>query len=466
MLPSSKPDKAEAKFAARLDVLTERVDTLAQTVATTASAMAKKDGEIAALRKELDARDERLADFITKARTATGGNEMQELKEAVAALAKDRSKGGGPSSKQLDDLATKVGQLGQRLETLSATVSTTAAGLAGREGELATIRKRLDTAAAPVVGATAPDPAMTQRVGDLASEVSASKLQLDGFATELAAVRTLVEQRAAEPQRPSEEIREMLTVLRSKVEELAGFRSGVTEEQLENRLAEAGERLQAVGQRIDALATTVDSAVSGLSDKEHELAALNRHFTESSARIESIVGDIRDALSALPEPGAASVDELVARMDRVVERVESFEAASRDAAEAHERTNAELSRRIDAIEQQVATVAGDVARAKTLWPVALRSLEARLDDVASHARRPEISSVPDPDDAVAGEDATAADDDLLAGLRDSLQAMETVAAEMARASDVLAPDAETDDDDHEPMAAAGGTIVPLRSPDG
>jgi hypothetical protein len=58
VLSSSKTDaKQEARFAARIDVLSERVDTLAATVATTASAMAKKDGEIASLRRDLQARD-------------------------------------------------------------------------------------------------------------------------------------------------------------------------------------------------------------------------------------------------------------------------------------------------------------------------------------------------------------------------------------------------------------------------
>jgi hypothetical protein len=65
VLPSSKSDsksdsKHEARFVARLDVLSERVDTLAATVATTASGMAKKDGEIANLRRELQLRDEQI----------------------------------------------------------------------------------------------------------------------------------------------------------------------------------------------------------------------------------------------------------------------------------------------------------------------------------------------------------------------------------------------------------------------
>ena len=58
MLSSKNESKAEERFAARIDLISERLDTLASTVATTASAMAKKDGEIATLRRDLEARDE------------------------------------------------------------------------------------------------------------------------------------------------------------------------------------------------------------------------------------------------------------------------------------------------------------------------------------------------------------------------------------------------------------------------
>ena len=118
MLPSSNSDaKHEARFAARIDVLTERVDTLGATVATTASAIAKKDGEIASLRRDLQARDEALEALA--ARTGATGPTIdprivQELQQTVAALAGERGKHG--SSKQLDELTAKVALLGQRLE--------------------------------------------------------------------------------------------------------------------------------------------------------------------------------------------------------------------------------------------------------------------------------------------------------------------------------------------------------------
>ena len=117
------------------------------------------------------------------------------------------------------------------------------------------------------------------------------------------------------------------------------------------------------------------------------------------------------------------------------------------------------------IDQRVAAVAAEVARAKTLWPVALRSLEARLDD-AVHGHRPEPSAA---DDAASTGPPDGPADDLLAGLRHSLQAMETVAAEMARASDTLGdpdddgPEADEPAEAETPIATAGATIVPLRT---
>jgi chromosome segregation ATPase len=469
MLSSSKPDKSEAKFTQRLDVLAERVDTLAQTVATTASSMAKKDGEIAALRKELDARDERLADFITKAREATGGSELRELKEAVAALAKDRSKGGGASTKHLDDLASKVALLGQRLETLSTTVSTTAAGLSGREGEIAAIRKQLESGQLSGAAVAAPDPALIQRVGDLAADVSGTRQNMDGLTADVAALRSIVEQRSTEPQRPSEEVLQMLVALRAKVEELAGFRAGVNEEQLEQRLAGADESMSLLSGRVDVLTTTFESAVASLAGKEHELEALHRHVTESSTRIESVAGDIRDALAAFSELGPTNERDLTTLVEQLVSRVEKIETATREASAAREQSVGDVGQRIDLVDQRVAAVAAEVARAKTLWPVALRSLEARLDDVASHPRRVEAVPAPVDDESDGAADGAAdasADDDLLAGLRDSLQAMESVAAEMARASDVLGAGDEPDEPEESAVAAGGATVVPLRSSDG
>jgi DNA repair exonuclease SbcCD ATPase subunit len=438
VLSSSKSDaKQEARFSARLDVLMERMDTLAATVATTASAMAKKDGEIAALRRDLEARDQALQALIVRAQQAApapasgasvDANELRSLRNAVAALTKEHAESGAGSA-HVEELEASVRALGQRVDELAATTPVT-------PGE--------------------PDAAVTHRV--------------DGLERDLAAVRASVESLASEPNKPSEELLAMLAALRAQVGTLGELAStGATGESLDQRFAETDDAVQKLSQRLDTLAQSVESAAASLGHKENELALLQRHFTDSSTRIESIVDDIRETLHALPEPSSTSLDELATRLERV-------EASTRKATESSARTAAELSGRIDVIEQRVATVAEEVSRAKTLWPVALRSLEARLDD-AVHSQRPESDATLQSADPA---------DDLLAGLRDSLQAMETVAAEMARASDTLGtagdaepagdeikadepsadePAAEASEHVGEPQAAAAGgaTIVPLRS---
>ena len=421
MLSSSKDDsKQEARFTARLDVLMERVDTLASAVATTASAMAKKDGEIASLRRDLEARDQTMQALAAQATRATAQspatdiNELRSLKNAVAALMKNRAEAGSPA--HVDDLAASVRALGQRVEELSATVATMPEG-AGADS-------RLD-----------------ERVNALDAQ--------------LASVRARIEQRASDPDRPSDELVAMLATLRSQVEALGGLAPGARDEHLDRRISDLEDAIAQLAERIDALATGVESATTSLGAKERELAELHRHFTESSTRIESIVDDIREALSALPEPGSASLDDLAGRLGRI-------EDSTRKASETNARTAGDLTGRIDALDQRVAAVAAEVARAKTLWPVALRSLEARLDD-AVHGHRPEPSAS---DDTASTSPPDGPADDLLVGLRDSLQAMETVAAEMARASDTLGdPDDDRSDVEEPPgtETPAGATIVRLRT---
>ncbi len=470
MLPSSKSDaKQEARFAARIDVLTERVDTLSATVATTASAIAKKDGEIASLRRDLQARDEALQALAARAGVAGPAIDphiVQELQQTVAALAGERGKQG--SSKQLDELTGKVTLIGQRLETLSTIVSTTAAGLSGREGELAAIRKRLE-APVPVQAEVAADPTVKRQLDDLASGAVGTKMRLDGQAAELNALRAEVERRAAEPQPPSDELRAMLTTLRARVEALSEIRAGVTEEELDARLAETGDALGALSRRTDALAESVESTTASLASKEHELAALHQQFTESSTRIETIVEDIREALSAFPETGHAAVEALSARVNQVsagmkslTSRMERRETASREAADARERNAGELGARLEALDQRVATISTEVARGKTLWPVALRSLEARLDDAVSRMHDDEQTA---PDSPVAPATPDDHTDDLLADLRESLQAMETVAEEMERASESRAPTEPAPEPAAQEAVAGGARIVPLRGSD-
>ena len=274
--------------------------------------------------------------------------------------------------------------------------------------------------------------------------------------------------------RPSEELVAMLATLRSQVEALGGLTSGVSDEQVDRRFGDMDDALAGFAQRLDTLAADRRGSDGRASrDKELELAALNRHFTESSTRIESIVDDIREALHAFGELDSTALDELAARIERM-------EAATRDAADARDRGSVELTRRVDRIEQRVVSVAEEVARAKTLWPVALRSLEARLEDAVHprHAepdededdtRSPAAARAEEPVRGSARGAARQPAGDGVGGRGDGPRVRHARrAARGDEPSDEREPDDDSSDrpelaDEQSAAAGAGATIVPLRA---
>ncbi|TML21260.1 MAG: hypothetical protein E6G28_09255 [Actinobacteria bacterium] len=144
---------------------------------------------------------------------------------------------------------------------------------------------------------------------------------------------------------------------------------------LDSRVAQLTERLGTLGSRVDSVAQTLDGASSDISAKEHELAALQRHLGETSARFDAALGDVREALTALPE--AASVAELDHRIgplavqqDALASRLEEAEtAASERLARETTRTSevervlADAQGRLTAIEQARETVAAEITKA-------------------------------------------------------------------------------------------------------
>ena len=448
---------------ARLDVLGERVDTLAATVATTASAMAKKDGEIASLRRELQLRDEQIQALAARPQAPAAGDprELHQLRETVAALSAERSTQGG--SKQIDELTAKVGLLGQRLETLSTTVSTTAAGLAGRDGELATIRKRLETHDGTPVGATpTADLGIKRQLDELASTATGTKLRLDGQAAELESLKSQLAERQSPP---ADELRAMLTMLRTRVESLDGLRAGVTQEALDDRLTETDEALA-------GLSAACRGARDGRGVRDREPLGQGARARSTAPALHGVQLAHRDdrrrpprGARCVPGHGSGRTGRAhpTARHD-VGERHRSGESGR--SARGHSRRRPPRRRSPSASTgstARVEAVAVEIKRAKTLWPVALRSLEARLDDVAPP--RPRDDETLDAPESPLEDEHEDDSDDLLAGLRDSLQAMENVAAELERSQDVWAGDAIPDTEDTQQAMAGGARVVPLRTAD-
>ena len=134
--------KLESRLTNRIDVLADRLDTLASAVSTTSSELARRDGEIAALRREHERDAARLQAFEQERTRGAPSTELAELRKAVATLSTAQSP--RAADEHVARLVGKVDYLTERVDTLAKTVATTAAGLAGREGDLAALRQRLD----------------------------------------------------------------------------------------------------------------------------------------------------------------------------------------------------------------------------------------------------------------------------------------------------------------------------------
>ena len=267
--PGHESDPSLERLSNGVRVLGERVDTLAQTVATTAAAIAKKDGELAVVRRDLESSRERVEAALVSTNRPGSEGLLRDLEARVAGLAAERARSSDES--RLSRLEAKVAQLVERVDTLAATVAATAAGLAGRDGDLVALRRRLEQATG-VPADSAIDEALRERIDDLGAATASASMRMESQATQIA-------------------------VLRDSFEALA-------------------QRVGTAAEERAALATSIGDAAAAAWQK----------------------------------------------LDRML---------------------GALAERVDAIERQCAAHDAALSRATTLWPAALRSLEARVESLAT-----------------------------------------------------------------------------------
>jgi chromosome segregation ATPase len=304
--------KLEKRLTERVDVLADRFATLSETVNTTAAALAGKGGEIASLRRELEAGNARIESLVRDLRQGGTSPDVAELRKAIATLSTERAT--GADDRRVDAIASDIDVLSQRLDTLSKTVSTTAAALAGKEGELASLRSRLED-------------------GDVRADSLVAELRTT--------VAQLSHQVAGIDDRPGD---------------------SQTARIFENHLLDLGSRVEQLGEGLDAVSASVATTAAGVETNEAELADVRYRFEEASTRIEAMLAELGDVRSAVPAAGpvdpeiedhlaaiAAQVDELSGSLVRLDE-----EAAlrSRDATAA----TLELERLLDAVTHRLAEV--------------------------------------------------------------------------------------------------------------
>ena len=136
--------KLEERVKNRVDVLGDRLETLATTVGTTSAALAAKDGDLVAVRKELAAAVTRMEALATDVKQASRDRDV-ELRKAVDKFSADHAK--RKRSERDPEVDRKLAYLSERVDTLSTTVNESAAARA--TSRLSDARPRPPTRASP-----------------------------------------------------------------------------------------------------------------------------------------------------------------------------------------------------------------------------------------------------------------------------------------------------------------------------
>jgi chromosome segregation ATPase len=354
--PADDPDISLERLSGRVRVLTERVDTLAQTVATTAAATAKKDGEIALLRRELES-GLRQAETAAAAGGGHGADELRELRDRIAALATERARTSDDG--RIARVEAKMALLAERIDTLATTVATTAAGLAGREGEIATLRRRLDETV-PRAGSVAEDQSLRKRIDDLGAATASGSMRLESHATQIAALRDALDTK-------QETLGSSLALLAERVDAAERDRAAMAASVADaaaGRWRDLERALRTLGERVVALEQDGSAAASELARVTSLWPAALRSL---EARVSELVGR-RDPQppapigAPTPPPATAAttpgpdrpahpthdIERFLAEIHALEQRLESAASASRqerDALHARlERLEAERSR--------------------------------------------------------------------------------------------------------------------------
>jgi chromosome segregation ATPase len=414
---SKRDPKFEAKLTERVDVLSDRLATLSSAVNTAAAAHAGADGELASLRRELEQETAKLEAALQKRLQGSQAesDKLEELRRSIAELSADRP--GKRADKTLADLRARIDYVAERVDTLATTVATTAAGLAGREGDLVALRRSLDDANAQLAAlAKLPRDAGRAEVTELRAqletlgndvhateELLASRLRSldEGLKERVGAVEAALREIPEAPEAPSRtELEELLAPVQAQVETLAGRlqesdtladehlereRSRVSE--VERRLGEADRRLT----ELDETRTQLDASVREIqtvlaTPPESSVVDLDEQLEPITTRLDTLAG----RLDTLDEGNEATAAEVARASGAAAEELawlrEHVDALVQAVAETPTKTDLEepltaVSVRLDELERERTDLAAELARVADEAAAERKTLEARLDQL-------------------------------------------------------------------------------------
>jgi chromosome segregation ATPase len=373
---AKRDPKFEERVGNRVDVLADRIEHVAKTVSTSSGALAAKDGEIAQLRRELEGSLQRINGAIAAAGRGTDPAELAEVRrrlDELTKVARERTPRG--LEHRLDQVEAKFALVAQRVDSVSSTISTTAAGLAGRDGEINALRRTFETE--------------SDRVG-----------------AELAELR-----RGNDPT--------AVVDLRQALKEFADETSR-RQHAIHNQIGQAGAKVDALAEKVEALGTALDSTTSRVAGTEQDLSAFRAYFEDAGGKLSALLAEHNRSLAALStrttmleqaDADTARADEerlleVDARLDRAAERLVGLEQSRDEAAQFLDRKLSTIVDTVHELAAQVEPLSAEVAATKERMDAresAVEALEGRFQDatsrvdalVAELARA--LAELPDPD---------------------------------------------------------------------
>jgi chromosome segregation ATPase len=182
---------------------------------------------------------------VRAAAVTTDAKTLKELAKALDAWSKH-----DPKLEQR--ITNRVDVLADRFATLAGTVNATATALAGKDGEIAQLRRELEDGTARI-------------------EAVVRELRQSGTGSDVA------------------DLRKAVAALAAQRSTGAG----------EGRVGAVASDVDVLAQRLDTLSKTVSTTAAGLAGKEGELAALRARLEEGDARAESVIAELRASVAEL-----------------------------------------------------------------------------------------------------------------------------------------------------------------------
>jgi chromosome segregation ATPase len=387
--------KLEKRLIDRVDVLADRLATLASTVSTTAAALARKDGEIAGLRKSVEDGGKRVDALVRELGKGGGAEEIEKLRAAVRAVQAERP--ARASDSRVESLGAKLTYLNERIDTLATTVATTAAGLAGRDGELVTLRQQLDESSSRVEQTAVElrrmtgDGALVRRLDALQSAIDETTASVADRESDVTAIRARVDEAYSRIGTVVAGIQSSLATLTAQVGALEALPE-TTEQALEARTGELDARVDELAGQVGSLAASLELATSAFVDGRAETARLGERADDASTRIDAVVDQLTEALGRLPEPGVIDA-ELEARLagltgsvDEATEHIaalSSAAAAQSESAAALEGSLAHVRDRLSALELERSDAAAQLEAIGAAWSREHESVRSQLGALES-----------------------------------------------------------------------------------